>query len=82
MDVCKRSAFASSWRRWQKDWKLTGWVKNLWDGDVEMEVQGDPAAIGRLIQGLESGHFIRIEHMEVEEIPVIRECEFRETWDS
>ena len=46
--------------------------KNLWDGDVEMEVQGDPAAIGRLIQGLESGHFIRIEHMEVEEIPVIR----------
>ena len=23
---------------------LTGWVKNLWDGDVEMEVQGDPAA--------------------------------------
>ena len=61
---------------------LTGWVKNLWDGDVEMEVQGDPAAIGRLIQGLESGHFIRIEHMEVEEIPVIRECEFRETWDS
>ena len=62
--------------------ELTGWVKNLWDGDVEMEVQGDPAAIGRLIQGLESGHFIRIEHMEVEEIPVIRECEFRETWDS
>ena len=61
---------------------LTGWVKNLWDGDVEMEVQGDPAAIGRLIQGLESGHFIRIEHMEVEEIPVIRESEFRETWDS
>ena len=62
--------------------ELTGWVKNLWDGDVEMEVQGDPAAIGRLIQGLESGHFIRIEHMEVEEIPVIRESEFRETWDS
>lgn len=61
---------------------LTGWVKNLWDGDVEMEVQGDPAAIGRLIQGLESGHFIRIEHMEVEEIPVIREREFREPWDS
>ena len=61
---------------------LTGWVKNLWNGDVEMEVQGDPAAIGRLIQGLESGHFIRIEHMEVEEIPVIRESEFRETWDS
>ena len=61
---------------------LTGWVKKLWDGDVEMEVQGDPAAIGRLIQGLESGHFIRIEHMEVEEIPVIRESEFRETWDS
>ena len=26
---------------------LTGWVKNLWNGDVEMEVQGDPLAIGR-----------------------------------
>ena len=27
-------------------------------------------------------NIIRIEHMEVEEIPVIREREFRETWDS
>ena len=30
---------------------LTGWVKNLWDGRVEMEVQGTEDEIRRLIQG-------------------------------
>ena len=24
---------------------LTGWVQNLWDGRVEMEVQGEPEKI-------------------------------------
>ncbi|MCD8169752.1 MAG: acylphosphatase, partial [Clostridiales bacterium] len=31
---------------------LTGWVNNLWDGDVEMEVQGDEASISRLVERL------------------------------
>lgn len=60
---------------------LTGWVKNLWDGNVEMEVQGDPAAIERLINGLESGRFIRIDHMDVTERSLIPESGFTELWD-
>ena len=54
---------------------LTGWVKNLWDGDVEMEVQGDEASMERLV-----GRFIRIERMETEMIPVIKESSFREIY--
>ncbi len=60
---------------------LTGWVKNLWDGRVEMEVQGREAEIGRLICGLEEGSYIQIEGMESEDIPLKEEeREFRETW--
>lgn len=49
---------------------LTGWVENLPDGSVEMEVQGTPAGIGMLLTHMRSGHWIRIDHMEIEEIPV------------
>ena len=48
----------------------TGWVENLPDGSVEMEVQGTPAAIGKVLTHLRSGHWIRIDDMEVEEIPL------------
>lgn len=50
---------------------LTGWVENLPDGTVEMEVQGAPAAIGRMMKHLRSGHWIRIDDMEMEGMPVI-----------
>ena len=59
---------------------LTGWVKNLWDGDVEMEVQGDEASMERLVELLHQGRFIRIERMETEMIPVIKESSFREIY--
>ena len=50
---------------------LTGWVENLPDGSVEMEVQGTPAGIGRVLTHLGSGHWIRIDDMDVEELPVV-----------
>lgn len=50
---------------------LTGWVENLPDGSVEMEVQGSPAGIGRLMKHLRSGHWIRIDNMDMEEIETI-----------
>ena len=60
---------------------LTGWVKNLWDGRVEMEVQGTEDEIRRLIRGLQEGPYIRIEGMESENLPLKEEeREFRETW--
>ena len=50
---------------------LTGWVENLPDGTVEMEVQGPPAGCGRMMKHLRSGHWIRIDDMEMESLPVI-----------
>lgn len=59
---------------------LTGWVKNLWDGTVEMEVQGDQAAIEAMLERLRGGRFIRVEHMDIRDIPTVREREFREVY--
>lgn len=56
---------------------LTGWVKNLWDGRVEMEVQGDPESIYRLYSMLQEGHYIAVSDMEEQEIPLEEESSFR-----
>ena len=59
---------------------LTGWVDNLPDGRVEMEVQGEEAQIYRLIEELSRGRFIYIERVESETIPVdYHESSFRVT---
>ena len=50
---------------------ITGYVKNLYDGRVEMEVQGDRDSISRMLVEIEAGSFIHIEDMEVKNIPVI-----------
>ncbi len=50
---------------------ITGYVKNLYDGRVEMEVQGDRDSITRMLVEIEAGSFIHIEDMEVKNIPVI-----------
>ena len=55
---------------------LTGWVRNQWDGSVEMEVQGEEAAIDLLIERLHTGSFIRIDRMEAEGIAVQGESGF------
>lgn len=49
---------------------LTGWVDNLWDGRVEMEVQGDPIEIERMLQEIQMGSFICIENYQMEDMPV------------
>lgn len=60
---------------------LTGWVKNLDDGRVEMEAQGLEDDITRLLKKLEQGSFIRIESCEARNIPVEEENGFRITGD-
>lgn len=52
------------------DFCLTGWVQNLPDGRVEMEVQGRESDIDRLLQSLCSASLIRIDHMDICEHPV------------
>lgn len=67
------------WRAMQaaKDLQLTGWVRNMYNGNVEMEVQGNDLMIERLFQELNSDRFIRIEKTEILQIPTVEgECEF------
>ena len=49
---------------------LTGWVRNLYNGSVEMEVQGELSGIERMIQEIEMGSFIQIENYQMEDLPV------------
>ncbi|MBR1483999.1 MAG: acylphosphatase [Ruminococcus sp.] len=49
----------------------TGWVRNEFDGSVSMEIQGTERDIDSVLQALGSGGYIRIEHIETRDIPVL-----------
>ena len=55
---------------------LTGYVKNLYDGRVEMEVQGSEEAIREMLSELRTDSYIRIERTEIRDEPVIPENRF------
>ena len=59
---------------------LTGWVKNLYDNRVEMEVQGEERNIEKFLADLQKQRFISIENMEMAEIPSVKEAGFRVTY--
>lgn len=40
---------------------LTGWVRNLWDDRVEMEVQGTREEIREMVERLSQQSFVEIE---------------------
>lgn len=42
---------------------VTGWVRNCSDGSVEMEAEGSPEAIDKLLLTIEQGHYITIENL-------------------
>ena len=48
---------------------LTGWVQNLWDGRVEMEVQGDPDQFMRLFAMIQKSDYIQITGIRQKDIP-------------
>ena len=49
---------------------LTGWVLNLPDGRVEMEVQGKESVIAQLVLELKNTSYIRIERVVCENLPL------------
>ena len=49
---------------------LSGWVKNLYDGTVEMEVQGKEELIDALILSFYESNSIRIEDMDIQRLPI------------
>ena len=58
--------------------RLTGWVRNEWDGSVVMEVQGRADLIRDMLDEVAAAPFLRIEDVESETIPLIRdETSFR-----
>ncbi|MCR5800579.1 MAG: acylphosphatase [Lachnospiraceae bacterium] len=56
---------------------LTGWVKNMWDGSVMVEIQGDEQQIVHMVDRLRNDDYIMIDNAEWEEIdPLERERSF------
>lgn len=49
---------------------LTGWVRNRFDGTVEMEVQGEPETIHRMLEMIQRGTWVDIMDMQVRELPL------------
>ena len=56
---------------------LTGWVKNLWDDRVEMEVQGSEASIREMLDRIQQQRWINVADMEITEIPCEEERGFK-----
>ena len=68
-----------------KKYNVTGWVRNLYDGTVEMEVQGLEHRVDLFLQELSSDRpggngFIRIDRPDISDIPSVnaaKETRFR-----
>ena len=54
-------------------YSCTGWARNEWDGSVSMEIQGTEEAIESVILAIEKGTFVRIEKMDMRDIPIVEE---------
>ena len=56
---------------------LTGWVRNRYDGSVEMEVQGSEVSIREMLARIQQQRWINVTDMEITEIPCEEERGFK-----
>lgn len=57
---------------------LTGWVQNLGNGDVDMEVQGCDADVAAFIDRIKEGNrYADVQDMELRQLDPIQESSFR-----
>ncbi len=49
---------------------VTGWVKNAWDGSVELEAQGTLEQINQMLELVNKSHYIQITWIDRKEIPL------------
>ena len=49
---------------------VTGWVRNEWDGSVEMEAQGTIDQINKMLVLINKSEYVLIENIESRQIPV------------
>lgn len=56
---------------------LTGWVRNMNDGTVQLEAQGAEEKTAQLFAKIKKGNmFIRVDRLEIEERPLEKETHF------
>ncbi|MBR3629105.1 MAG: acylphosphatase [Oscillospiraceae bacterium] len=53
-----------------RQYGISGWVRNNYDGTVEMEAEGTPGDLDRLVAELHRGRWIEITEIESREVPV------------
>lgn len=57
---------------------LTGWVRNLENGDVDMEVQGSDADVAAFIDQIKEGNrYSDVRGLDLQQLDIIRENSFR-----
>lgn len=59
-----------------RNYGISGWVKNLDDGSVEMEAEGRPADIDALVHSLEQLRWGYVEHIDSKIIPIHGDYDF------
>ncbi len=68
----QRVGFRKFVRESARDLGATGWVKNMEDGSVTMELQGEPQIIEQLIERIKTGRRrIKVTSLELEDLPVV-----------
>ena len=56
-----------------KSFGITGWVKNMSDGSVTMELQGETQTVERLIAKIKRGNdWIKVTDFEESDLPVVK----------
>ena len=54
-----------------RQYGVTGWIQNDWEGSVTMELQGTEDQIDQVILAIERGTFVRIENMECKSLTAV-----------
>lgn len=57
-----------------REYGLSGWVKNVEDGSVQIAIQGREEDAARLMQALRQGNgFLRVDHQNITSLPVVED---------
>ncbi|MBP3794092.1 MAG: acylphosphatase [Ruminococcus sp.] len=59
-----------------REFSITGWVKNEYDGSVVMEVQGTRENIESMLKRIQSGRFVSIDNCLCRSLPTQTESTF------